>query len=41
MKNVMMMSDEDIEAMRKEVEGENDVPDNDGEPEFSGGNNNE
>ena len=41
MKNVMMMSDEDIETMRKEVEGENDVPDNDGEPEFSGGNNNE
>lgn len=29
MKNVMMMSDEDIEKMKQEVEAENDVPDED------------
>src|SRR6056300_819636 len=41
MKNVMMMSDEDIERMKDEVEGENSVPDDDGKPEFSGGKGNE
>ena len=41
MKNVMMMTDEDIERMKDEVEGENSVPDEDGEPEFSGGKGNE
>jgi hypothetical protein len=39
MKNVMMMTEEDIENMKKEVEGENSVPDNDGEPDFQGNNN--
>jgi hypothetical protein len=29
MKNVMMMSDEDIEEMKKQVEGENSVEDED------------
>ena len=33
MKNVMMMSDEDIDQMKKEVEGENSVKDED-EDEF-------
>src|SRR5210317_1935908 len=41
MKNVMMMTDEDIERMKDEVEGENYIPDEDGEPEFSGGKGNE
>jgi len=31
MKNVMMMSDEDIEEMKQQVEGENSVPDEDEE----------
>jgi hypothetical protein len=39
MKNVMMMSDEDIEQMKKEVEAENSVPDEDGEPNNQNANN--
>lgn len=31
MKNIMMFTEEDIENMQKEVEGENSVPDNDEE----------
>lgn len=33
MKNVMMFSDDDIEEMKKQVEAENDVPDEDEQPE--------
>jgi len=33
MKNVMMMSDEDIDLMKKEVESENSVADEEGNDE--------
>jgi hypothetical protein len=36
MKNVMMMSDEDIEKMKAEVEGENSAGDDESNDDFGG-----